>query len=95
MAAETSVRSAPYCLDTPLSFVSRHQHPCIWYAGLGRLEATSDGLVASTSTEVQVAIIPLTIGSIVGRLLVSFSEVEKFLSRDRGKIWRLETLESR
>ena len=66
-AAETSVPSAPYCLDTPLSFVSWHQRPCIWYAG----EATSDGLIASTSTEVQVAIIPLTIGSIVGRLLVS------------------------
>ena len=33
-AAETSVPSAPYQLDTPLSFVLRR--PCVWYVGHGR-----------------------------------------------------------
>ena len=30
--------SAPYRLDTPLSFVSRH--PCVWYAGHGHGDVT-------------------------------------------------------
>ena len=36
-AAETSAPAAPYHLDTPPSFVSRHL--CVWYAGHGRGEA--------------------------------------------------------
>jgi len=64
MAAETSVPSAPYRFDMPLSFVSRR--PCVWYAGHGRCEATSDRLIASA--ERPATIIPLTIGlSVTGK----------------------------
>ena len=59
-AAETSVPFASYRLDTPLSFVSRRRRPCVWYAGHGRREATSDRLIASA--ERPVTSIPLTIG---------------------------------
>jgi len=45
-AAETSVPSAPYRFDTPLSFVLRHL--CIWYAGHGRPEATTDSKRGAT-----------------------------------------------
>ena len=64
MAAETSVPSAPYCLDMPLCFVSRHRRPCVWYAGHGRCEATSDRLIASA--ERPVTIIPLAISLLSG-----------------------------
>jgi len=70
MAAETSVPSAPYRFDTPLSFVSRRRWPCVWYAGHGRHEATSDRLIASA--ERPVTIIPLTVGlSVTGKKPVS------------------------
>ena len=59
-AAETSVPFASYRLDTPLSFVSQRRRPCVWYAGHGRREATSDRLIASAKRPV--TIIPLTIG---------------------------------
>ena len=50
----------------PLSFVSRRWRPCVWYAGHGRHEATSDRLIASA--ERPVTIIPLTIGlSVAGK----------------------------
>jgi len=64
MAAETSVPSAPYSLDTLLSFVSLRRRQCVWYAGHGRREATSDRLI--TSAERPVTIIPLTIGLLSG-----------------------------
>ena len=64
MAAETSVPSAPYRLHTPLSFVSQHRRPCVWYAGQGRREATSDRLIASA--ERLMTIIPLTVGLLSG-----------------------------
>jgi len=80
-AAETSVPSAPYRLDTPLSFVSRR--PSVWYAGHGHREATSDRLIASA--ERLVTIIPLTIGLLSGSRVSldsrksrnSFSGIEK------------------
>jgi len=66
----TSVPSAPYRFDTPLSFVSLRRRPCVWYTGDGRREATSDRLTAST--ERPVTIIPLTIGlSVTGKKPVS------------------------
>ena len=56
----------------PLSFVSRRRRPCIWNAGHGRREATSDRLIASAEPERPVTIIPLTIGlSVTGKKPVS------------------------
>ena len=81
-AAETSVPSASYHVDTPLSFVSRRWRPCVWYAGHGRCEATSDRLIASA--ERQVTIIPLTIG--LFRAVVSVSIlVSREISFPRSK----------
>jgi len=55
---------------TPLSFVMRHQRPCVWNAGHGHREATSDRLIASA--ERPVTIIPLTVGlSVTGKKPVS------------------------
>jgi len=72
-AAETSVPSAPYRLETPLSFVSRRRRPCVWYVGHGRRKATSDRLTASA--ERPVTIIPLTTGlSVTGKKPVTGSE---------------------
>jgi len=69
-AAETSVPSAAYHFDTPLSFVSLRRRPCVWYVSHGRREATSDRLIASA--ERPVTIIPLTVGlSVTGKKPVS------------------------
>jgi len=85
MAAETSVPSAPYRLDTPLSFVSRRQRPCVWHAGYGCREATSERSIDSKHGR-PVTIIPLTVGLLSGgRVSLGFSEVKKFLSRDQEK----------
>jgi len=60
----------PYRFDMPLSFVSLRRRPCVWYAGHGGREATSDRLIASA--ERPVTIIPLTIGfSVTGKKPVS------------------------
>ena len=77
--------SAPYHLDTPLSFVLRRRRPCVRYVGHGRREATSDRLIASV--ERRVTIIPLTVGLLSGgRVSLSIlSEVGKLLSRDPEK----------
>jgi len=81
-AAETSVPSASYHVDTPLSFVSRRWRLCVWYAGHGRCEATSDRLIASA--ERQVTIIPLTIGLFLAVVSVSIL-VSREISFPRSK----------
>jgi len=83
-AAETSAPAAPYHLDTPLSFVLRRQ--CIWYAGHGCGEAnmrSTDSKRGVTGDYYPAHSMPYcrTVTSLENR----FSEVEKFLSRDREK----------
>jgi len=47
LAAETSAQAAPYHINMPLSFVSRHL--CIWYVGHSRGEANKRSMVASAT----------------------------------------------
>jgi len=86
-AAETS---APYHLDTPLSFVS--QHPCVLYEGHGHGKQSSDQFIASAERRDNY---PAHNRPFLGGRYSLFSEVKKFLSRDREKRSRLETIESR
>jgi len=81
----------PYRFDMPLSFVSRRRHPCMWYAGHGRHEATSYRLRASA--ERPVTIIPLTVGLLSGgRVSLDSRKSRNSFPRIEKKI---ETLESR
>jgi len=85
--------AVPYHLDTPLSFVSRHL--CIWCVSHGRCEANKRSIDSKRrATDDNY---PAHNRPIVGQLLVLIlgSWEIRFLSRDREKRSRLETLESR
>ena len=90
-AAETSVPFAPYRLDTPLSFVSRRQRPCIWYADHGHREANkrlTDSKCGATGDNY-----PAHNGPIVRRSLVSILASREISFPGSRK--KIETLESR
>ena len=79
------------CCPIPLRYTTVSRRPCVWYAGHGRGEVNKRS--TDSKLERQVTIIPLTIGMLSGGRQSRFSEVDKFLSRDRAK--KIETLESR